>query len=632
MREFHRTLTGLGAILFIMGAPPIPRMHAAEPMAAEKLEPMVVVATRTEKSLSDIPASAHIMDATAVRLAQAMTLDELFKAMPGVDIQDAGFPGGKPRVSLRGLTPGFGTKRVLVLVDGRRVNDAFQGNADFMLLPADAIDRVEILRGPASALYGSNAMGGVVNIVTRRGPETPVATLRAAAGSHKTRHFQASHGAKIGAVDFYLAGSQVETDGYTRNSDGSRRDWRADHGLANIGVALNDASELRLGLGAYRGRGKDEDADRDLRNDYQTAAYTLRWHEAMDARLTARVYRNGERHRYDWTYPGIGRYDQETLAAELQQALWTGKRHHWVFGGEFRREAVDIDEVTGPIDEKTDTVGWYLQDEIHATETLTITAGLRHDSNSDFSDAWSPRLGLLWQATGNAELFASANRAHRAPALSDRFVKAQYWGMTFEGNPDLDPETLTAYELGGRQRLLDNRLQAEASVFYNDMKDSFDFMRDPDGVFRNRNATRSASQGVETHLRYAPAAGWAVTLNYTFTEGEYRRFNADPALEGNRLPYLAENKAGVDVDFLCPLGWTHGARWRYVGSRQGDARNTPDQKMDAYMTVDWRTRIPVASKAALTLSVDNIFDETYRDFPNVDRPGRFVMAGIELAL
>ncbi len=632
MRTLTRTAGNRTWLGIVAGALASGGLAAAEPAVPEKMETMVVVATRTERMVSDVPASVSVLDEDAIRLIQPITLDEMLKTMPGANVQASGFPGGWPRISLRGLSTGFGTKRILVLVDGRRVNDAYQGSADLMLLPADAIERIEVVRGPASALYGSNAMGGAINIVTKRGAETPVTFLRAAVGEHRTRHAQFAHGAQAGPIDWFLGGSHVETDGFIRNRDGSKQDWRADNALANIGLALNERADLRVGAGAYRGTGKDEDAARTIRNDWQSATYTHRWPATPDARFTGRVYRNGERYRYDWSYPGVGRYDQETLAAELQQSFRTGARLLWTAGGEFRREQVDIDETTGPIDEKTDTTGWFLQSELTASDTVKLTAGLRYDTNPDYENVWSPRLGALWHASDSAELFASVNFAHRAPSLSDRFVKVQYWGMAFEGNPDLDPETLTAYELGWRQRLLGGALQAEAVAFYNDMEDSFDFMRDLDGVFRNRNATRAVSHGVETGLRYAPTRALALAANYTWTDGEYKRFRADPSSEGNRLQYLARHIAALELEFVCPLGWSHNARWRYVGDREGDARNAPDQKMDAYTTTDWRTRAPLTKQTALTLSVDNIFDESYEDFPDRERPGRFVMAGIEMAL
>ncbi len=629
--HFPGKTAGTGLVI-AMGAALVPlgeSMAESEPDRPEPLEEMVVVATRTEKPLRDVPASVRVVDAQAVRRSRALTADELFLSMAGVDVQDAGIFGARPRISLRGLTPGFGTKRVLALVDGRRVNDAYQGSADFMMLPADAIERIEMLRGPASALYGSNAMGGVINIVTRRGAEAPFTALRAAAGTHNTQRIQFSHGSLAGPADVLVAGSHMRTDGHARTEAGAKQDWEASHLLARTGMPLGENAELVLGLGSFRGRGTDEDAKRKTRSDYQMATYNLLWDENQDAQLTVRVYRNGDWHRYDWMYPGAGEYDQETWAVEAQQSLWLGARQQLVLGTEARRESVDIDEVATDIDEKTDTVGLYVQDEIHAREDLIVTAGIRYDANEDFANSWSPRLGVLWRVREQAELYSSIHRAHRAPALSDRFVEQRFAGRVFQGNPDLDPETLTAYELGWRQRVGAN-LEGETALFYNHMKDSFDFMMDPDGVFRNRNATRTISYGVETFLRYTLNTALDLTVSYAFTEGEYDRFEANPRVEGNRLAYLARHKAAVEVGGTGPLNGAHSVRWRYVGSRHGDAANTPEQKMDAYTTLDWRTRAPVTDRTALTLSVDNVLAERYRHFPNVERPGRVLMVGMEV--
>ncbi|MBN2302731.1 MAG: TonB-dependent receptor [Lentisphaerae bacterium] len=604
-------------------------LSSAEEFESKDLNEVIVVAARIEQNMLNVPASVEILAEDAINMSNIITVDELFKTAVGVDLQGSGFPGSPIKLNMRGLTPGFQSKRVLVLVDGRRLNDEYQGNAEFALLPADSIQRIEIIHGPASALYGSNAMGGVINIITRKGTDTPITIIEASGGSYNTQHYKISHGAKFGSVNYFITGSHVETDGYLNNEDGTDRNWRADNTTFNIGTVLNTTSEIRLHVGAYLGKGSDEESDRESRKNHQMLIYTLKWNDNMDACLIVRAYQNASRDKYDWKYPGVGIYDQQTLAGEIQQSFWVGNSHRVVIGGEFRQENVDIEEVAGPINEATDTTGLYLQDEILIGETINIMAGIRNDANDDYADAWSPRLGALWHATKNSEIFASVNRAWRAPGMSDRFVMIQYMGMTFQGNPDLDPEILTAYEIGMRHRV-PNKLNIETVLFYNDMKDSFDFIMDTDGVFRNRNATHMITYGIEAGVRYQINETYSIAANYSYTDGEYEQFDSNPAVEGNQPAYLAPHKVAVQLDFLCPLGWKHSWRWRYVDARFGDAQNDPANKMDDYMTVDWRLRIPVTKHADLTLNLDNLFDEKYREFPSFNQPGLIIMAGAEV--
>jgi len=595
---------------------------------APRAEDIVVTATRTAQSVADVPASVQVLDRQAIVNSGAVTVDQVFRNVAGVDLQGSGLPGAAIRLSLRGLTPGYQSERVLVLVDGRRVNDAYLGNPEFLLMPADNLERVEILRGPASALYGSNAEGGVINIVTRRGADTPFTQVTAAAGSHQTQAYRLSHGWKSGALDYFLTASHADTAGYMRNSDGTRRDWRDWNVTGNLGWQFDQDAELRLFLGQLTGEGADENSRRETQRDYAAALYRLRWDEQRDAELILRGYRNGQRDLYDWKYPGEGIYRQETLGAEVQQSLWVAARHLATAGADVRRDGVNIDEVAGKIVADTTAGGVYAQDEVYFGDSVRLTLGLRDDSAADYGGEWCPRVGLLWRPVEQAEAYASWNRAYRAPSLSDRYVRTEYNGALFVGNPELKPETLTACEVGVRVRPVE-RVRAELAVFDNEMRDSFDFMRDPDGVFRNHNVTRSWTRGVESSLSCRIAERMTAFANYAYTAGEYRQ-GSMPDIEGNRLAYLAPHKAAAGVEFATPGGQTHALSARHVAARYGDAQNTPANRMDDYVTLDWRSRVPVGKHATVTLSVDNLLDQTYQNFPQVNQPGTTILAGMEL--
>jgi len=598
--------------------------------AAVDLEEIVVTPTRTENPLESLPVSVDLLNAGFVRKANAISLDELFKNVPGVDLLGSGTPGSAVKLSLRGLSPGYQSKRVLVLMDGRRLNDQYQGNAEFALIPADAIARVEVLRGPASAVYGSNALGGVINIITRRGILDPLTEFYMGGGSHETLHARFSHGRRVGRADYFVSGSHVQTGGYTKNSDGTDRDWEARNITANAGIFTADGSELRLYTGAYRGEGTDENSERTACKNYQHVTYVSTWNEAREAQLLARVYRNRDDSEYDWKYPGKGIYDQETLAGEVQQTIRVAEKHRLAGGVEWRREAVDIEETAGPIDESVKVLGVFGQDEIALTDALSLTAGLRRDDDSDFGGEWSPRAGLLWRALPGADLFASVNRAYRAPGLSDRYVRTEFNGRLFVGNPELDPETLTAWEIGARARM-GGWLRGEVVLFHNDLEDAFDFLMAPDGTFRIENATRESILGVEASLSCRLADGLSAFMNYSFTDGQYDEFKANPAVEGNELAYLAKNKAAAGLSYEDSGGWSCGASARYVGKRYGDAQNTGENRMNDHVLLDLRGRFALTDNLDLLLNLDNVLDEEYEHFPGIDGPGFTAMAGLEAA-
>jgi outer membrane cobalamin receptor len=590
---------------------------------------MVVTATRTEKSLGNVPGSVEVIDEKEVKAANAKTVDELLKTVAGVDLQGSGVPGSAVRLNLRGLTTGYQAQNALVLVDGRRINDQYQGNVEFGLLPADNVERVEIVRGPASALYGSNAMGGVINVITKRGQETPVAELAGSTGSYDTQLFRASHGWKIREFDYFLTGSQTSTDGYMDNSDSTDRDWEAKNFTGNFGYGLPEDSEIRLFLGYYDGAGTDENSEREAQKDYQDLLFAWNWGADVEAPLRLRVYRNGEHHIYDWEGPGEGIYRQYTLGTDIQQSVMLGDRQRFTLGLDSRSDSVDIDEVAGDIDEDQSTLGVYVQNEFDLTDALQLTAGLRYDHSGDYDGELSPRAGLLYRLKEGTEVFASVNRAFRAPSLADQHARNEFFGMVFEGNPDLDPQTMMAYEVGARHRVTDT-LKAEISTFFNDIDDFWDFMRDPDGVYRTRNIARVRTYGVESGLRWQATETVSTFANYTYTMGTYEKFDPNPAIEGNVLEDLARHKANIGVDFLNAKGMRAAARLRCVGPRFTDPENKLDKKLDDYAVADLRAGVPLSKHFELTLSVDNVFNSGYSDFAEFRQPGRTFLFGAVL--
>jgi len=603
------------------------RAEGAEDVA--EMPEMVVTATRTEKSLRNVPGSVEVIDKEQIEALNVRDVGELFKTVAGVDLQGGGVAGTETRVSMRGLTTGYQSENVLVLVDGRRINDQYQGNVEFALLPADNVERIEIVRGPASALYGSNAMGGVINIITRRGAETPFTAVSGAGGSYDTQLYKAAHGLKIDKFDYFLTGSHVNTPGYMDNTDGTDRDWQGRNFTSNFGYSLSEDSQARLFLGYYDGAGTDENSEREAQKDYQDLHHTWNWNRDADATLLIRLYRNGEHHNYDWKFPGQGRYSQYTLGSEVQQSLWLGEQHRATFGFEARRDAVDSADVMVAVDEHESTLGLYLQDEFNLTDELQFTAGIRYDESGDYDGEASPRFGVLYRFLEGSEVYASVNRAFRAPSLSDRYARNQFDGRLFEGNPDLDPQTMMAYEVGLRRRFTDS-LEGEVAAFYWDIDDFWDFMRDPDGVFRTRNIAEVRSYGVETTLRFIISEDVSGFLNYTYTKATVEEYGPDTTIEGNVLENLAQHKANLGVDLRLPRDAGLHFRVRYVGPRFTDARNTVDDKLDDYTVADARVSVPLSDNFRLTLNVDNVFNSGYSDFEDFRQPGRTFMAGAEL--
>jgi vitamin B12 transporter len=622
---FHRAVVGGAALfwpcLFLAGG-----TNESE-RAWLNMAEVQVTATRSEYPVMRVPATVDTVSAEAIALEQAGTVDEALRDIPGVNIQGGGFPGEEVSVGMRGMTTGYQSKYVLVLVDGRRMNDAFMGAAEFALLPLDAVEKVEVVKGPTSSLYGSAAIGGAIQVFTEEGGD-PFTRFAASGGSYGIQSYRLTHSGAMGAADYFVAMSHVETDGYMNNADGTDRDWRGDNVIGSMSMDAGSDVHLRVQAGCTFGHGKDDNSKRDAQRDFQSVSGTWK-PSAGDSETRAIVYRNGSFDLYDWSYPGEGRYRQETLAAEVSHSRKLGESNRVLFGFEARRESVSVRDVTSRIIESAGTGAAYVQDEVSLGRGISLLAGLRQDMGEGQSSATSPRAGLVWAPDESLEIYAAAAAAHRAPPLSDRYVNVVYNGYLFEGNPDLRPEQSFSYELGCRSRPA-RAVRIAGALFDTRSWDSFDFMLEPDGVFRNSNVNRIRTYGAEFEMRASMPGGFESFVSASYTEGEYESLDADASAEGNRLAYLAGERAAIGLEWSGGKAGRHMLRCRYTGPRYGDAQNTDENRMADFWTVDVRSRVPLSTHADLTLRVNNLFDEKYREFPAFDQPGMIMVAGVEV--
>ncbi|MCX7590641.1 MAG: TonB-dependent receptor, partial [Kiritimatiellae bacterium] len=286
------------------------------------------------------------------------------------------------------------------------------------------------------------------------------------------------------------------------------------------------------------------------------------------------------------------------------------------------------DEVLARYDEASSVFSVFGEDEMFFSDSVRLTVGLRGEYEPAYGIALGSRAGLLLRPRGDTRIFAAVARTCRTPALSDRYIKVVYNNFVFEGNPDLEPEYLTSYEVGVRTRPTE-RVEFDVSLFYNDLDDAFDFMLDPDGIFRVRNVNRMNTYGLEGEVRVGLGAGISALVNYSRTEGRYLDFPANPEVEGNRIENLARDKAATGLLFSGKRA-SHSLTARFVGDRFGDTRNSEENRMGDYVVFDWRSRIRLREPVRLTLRVDNLFNRSYREFPGTEQPGIWALVGMEV--
>jgi len=601
---------------------------------ATNLPPVVVTAGRMQQPLTNLPATVQMVDRQTIEKSGATSVDAALGRIVGADHVSYGLPGASVKFDLRGLTSDYQSKSALVLMDGRRMNEAFQGNVEYSQLVPDNVDHVIVIKGPGSYAYGSGALGGIVNIESRSGRDTePFVELSAAGGNYETYTAHADGGGQFGPFDAYVGVGHVQTAGYRPVPNGRVVDWDAEDYFGNFGWSPGPNDEFRLLIGYYNGDGTDREGPRTVQRTYETAVWKHAWDPDLDELLTVRDYNTFEHSTYDVILSGIYRdYHLRTTGADIQETLHPCEDLHLLFGGDVRQDAADIVDFVS-FDHSEWMAGLFAEGDVDLTDKLVFSLGARFDKNERFDGRVSPRAALLYRLEPGMEVYASVSQAYRTPGISDRYIDTKFGPYEILGNPELKPTILTCYETGIRARI-GNTASWSAAVFHNDIRDAFDFASSftPPSTITlwSVNASRSYTQGIEAEGQMELGAGFDVFANASYTQAKVTE-DIDPSVVDKRLANLAPVKTAVGIAWHSDRQ-SHGLSGCYESGRFEDAPNTT--KLGGYMLFNWASRYAITQNFALTLNIDNLFDHSYRVYdltePNgIQAVGRRFMIGGE---
>jgi iron complex outermembrane recepter protein len=559
---------------------------------------ITVTASRTPTRLADTPTSVVVLDREALATTAAVTLDDTLRQVPGFTLfRRSGSTTANPTsqgVSLRGIGAS-GASRALVLDDGIPLNDPFGGWVYWDRLPRAAVDRIEVVRGGASDLYGSSAMGGVVQFLRR--PATDSLVVEVSAGSQQTRSgsfFAAGQNADWRgsiAADLFSTGGYIpvapEQRGAVDRAANSRHtaidatversfaeSARAFARLSHFAESRNNGTPLQINDTAIRQFAAGVDAGGFTFRAYDT---TERYHQTFSAIAADRAT---ERLTQDQRTPS------HATGGSAQFAHAIGDRSLLVAGAEERSVNARSDSTSGH--QRTSSA--FLEDTMLFTNRLSATAALRYDAWRD--SAWSPRLSMLYHATDSVAFTASAYKAFRAPTLNELIRPFRVGNVLTLANDSLGPERLSAVEAGIRTGPLRVTL---FSMRTDDVIANVTRSITPTLITRQRaNLGFSRSRGIEAETDFHIAADWRVSAGYLF---------ADATLDtGKRTPQVPRNQATLQLAFRGLAGVQ--ARWSSV-QFDDDLNQFP---LHGYVVADAFVAHPIAGGLDATLAIDNLFD------------------------
>jgi vitamin B12 transporter len=596
-------------------------------------EGVVVSATRLATPARQIGSSVSVITAGDIAARQQISLADVLRDVPGLDIAQSGGAGAQTSIFLRGTN----SNQTKVLLDGIDIGDPSNptGAADISKLLAGDIARVEVLRGPQSGLYGSDAIGGVISITTKAGEGPATLTAGAEGGSFDTFNQNASLSGSEGGFHYAVsaqhqhAGATPVTPlsllppGQTRNDD------YYDNLTASTKLGYDVGDALRLGLVGHvntsLGKITNDAFDFLTFTSYPSPNRSRIATLQYDGRASATLDRWGLTQTLGLAYNSsvISNADPDNgyslVAGNRVKLDWQGHREiadgqTLLLGAETARDAIHR-----PVSYGITTNAGFAELNSDFGNGLYNSASLRFDGNSRYGSKLTWHIAPVWAANlwdiGETRLKVSAGSGFKAPSLQQLFGP-------YGHNPLLKPETSTGYDAGIVQAFGDGAASAGATWFHNDVRNLINY----DAAFTPINVDRARTQGVESFISYAPFPALSLRADYTYTE-------ALNAVTRSALLRRPRHKASVNAAWQAGDGLLLDASLLYVGPRADVGRESfLPEKLGAYTTVNLAATWQASPVFALYGRVENLFDARYQDPDGFLRPGIGAWAGLKASL
>ncbi|MDL1964586.1 MAG: TonB-dependent receptor [Deltaproteobacteria bacterium] len=630
-----------------------------------KLEKTVVTSTLTPKVIKEAPGALEVITAEEIRVKGAETVVQILEDAVGIDLDHVAGRGYIPQI--RGLS----NKRTLILIDGMRFSTGFRDTTvDLTEFPTEIIERIEIVRGPNSALYGSEAIGGVINIITKNAPKklsesVTVRYGRNTYGEAENYIFKGSVGDTFENLGIIVSGHVNRSGEFDRDPDDNETDFDdeekysglfklnysfADNHRFSAGVFYSDAS--RKGIRPKYGLKWDRNADSD-----RTSTFLQYNGVIKETTVMVRGYYSdfeSDRSYIDIGYP----YDDPKLQNkakqqpdredfniknELYQVESRASRifaqsHLITLGLEYREEERSGKENRGEkeLNESTNNRAIFLQDDFPIFDWLQVTAGIRLDDHSDFGSEVSPRLSLNYYLLDNLRLKASYGEGFRAPSLYELYVYTENTKGDVIPNPDLAPETSQSYEAGleGEYGPFGGKIMA----FRNNIDDMI--YKTPTGNYRMQkqgkedkkvleyercNIDEAYTQGIELEVSIAFPHHFSLAGNTVFIDSNNEDTDEDLLEVPDMKSYLRLSYDNPDI------GLQANIRMNYTGKQVIAPKFKDGTQTDADSYIMWNlyTEKEIKKNFKIFAGIDNIFNKKISHTPD---KGTFFYGGISVSL
>ena len=658
-RTCGRSLPTVALFMNITGIAAAPAM-AEQPPPAREMDDLVVTATRLATPRGELASSVTVITAEDIQRKQYRSVPQALRSVPGLHVVQTGGPGQQTSVFMRGAN----SNHTLVLIDGIEASDPSSPNGavDFSNLWLDNIERIEVVRGPQSTLYGSDAIGGVIQITTRRGAGKLHGAAKAEGGSDNTFNQQASAAGAGNSMNYSLGVMHTDTDADSVTPSRLRNGVSAeDDGYKNwttsirLGIDVSDTLEMNF-FGRYIdsetkldpelemfGFGTTEDHDARL----EQTEYLLRgeataqlldglWEATFSTSYTDSDRKNRNNRQSPNETLTRTRFEGDKLKFELKNDLYLTDEHIFTLGLETEKENMDsggFSDFGGFVvgeesnaDSRNNAV--YAQDQFSYGGRLFGTIGGRYDKYDDFGSETTYRFAPVYvhRETGT-RIKGSVATGFKAPTLfqTDGFTPNNF-GSFYRGNPNLDPEESFGWEAGFEQPLWNERINLGVTYFKSHIDDLMQVVFDPSFNSTYENIDKADIKGVESFIHTQLLQSLSVNANYTYTDAEDNKTS-------EKLLRRPKHKADLDVQYQPTAKASINLTVNYVSDYNDISRETGGTiKGDDYTVLDIAAEYAINKRWRIFGRVENVTDEHYEPADGFQASDRGMIAGAELKL
>jgi outer membrane cobalamin receptor len=583
---------------------------------------VVVTASRILQLRTELPASITVITSTEIKTLGAKNVGDILNYSFGTLSRTTGYVGSQISGGIRGAS----YQQMFILIDGQRINSPLLGGYDLGDLSVDNIEKVEIVRGPASALYGADAVGGVVNIITNKAENKYSLSVlyKSAEKGANDLELMTSGGSDL--FDYSFSAGQGYSPGYRENSDYTSQKFNG-----SILKNLDERSKLGVSFDLYYAKKgvpgalsfltpstRQEDNDQHFRIISETKV-TDQW----NIKLNSTFGKMQQRFSSDPASSPYDIYGADSDQFELQNDIKLGDSDLFNIGAELRNDE-SRSSLSG--DHLVTNKAVYIQDQHYFTPDLSLLVSSRYDNHSIYGDTSNPRFGLNYKFNKDSSFWVSYGEAYRAPTLNDLYTYYvdPVWGTIMKGNPRLKPESSKSSEIGLRSKLTDN-IEVNANYFTSKVDNLITWV-DISGTWMTweaQNVNSADISGYEAGITCYLSSALKCFVNYTATD-------ATDGKTGKDLPYKPRTQYNAGLEYNDEDDNSAGILFHHVGERYDNQANT--RKVDAYTVTSINFNRRLSPQMIFIAGAENFLNEDYQDTYDYPMPGRIYTFGVRYDL